>query len=288
MSIRSISVFTMGAIGLLSVPSLGAGGVAGEAQCPVIRSLPAPGDLAAIGDIQYLEVFGVGVAATGTVPRRKMMHAAGVMAQYLDNDEDGTADHPFIIGAMNTPQMPALLCMFSDERDLIQTVREYEDVLDRYHWQDLFAHETHPEGSSIGGGFDATSEEVLHLISTAGYSRVYPDVFGEWPDSEIADAMDIARGGRFMSVPNRYPEEAWYHYDDRTCDYGCQTVEYFYWALTSLLGAQEYPGRPGQIANEWELYSPGLTWTVDTTVSAIMADPEYRMPRVLPDGLYQR
>ena len=31
--------------------------------------------------------------------------------------------------------------------------------------------------------------------------------------------MDIARGGRFLSIPMDYPDTAWYTYDDETCDY---------------------------------------------------------------------
>lgn len=278
---------TILSLGLIWPPAPPAAEVLDAPLSPAIRELPAPGDLSTMGDIQYLEVFGVGVAATSGVPRRKWRHAAGVLAQYLDNDEDGIADNPDVVRAMNAQKRPALMCMFANEADLIRTLREYEDVLDGYHWQDLFAGETHPEGSSIQRGFDATLEEVLHLVSTAGHVRVYPEVFGEEIGTEIADAMDIARGGQFIRVPNRYPEEAWYHYDDRTCDYGCQITEYFYWALTSLLGAQQYPGRPQEISNEWEPYSPGLVRSIDVAVYEIMTRPEYRLPRVLPDGLYQ-
>jgi len=51
--------------------------------------------------------------------------------------------------------------------------------------------------------------------------------------------MDIARGGHFKKIPHKYPEIAWYTYDDRTCKYDCMATEYIYWELPSMLGAQE-------------------------------------------------
>ena len=101
--------------------------------------------------------------------------------------------------------------------------------------------------------FDASLEEVLHLITQHGYAEVYPNIFGENKDSEIAKAMDMARGGYFKNVPNSYPSNAWYTYDDKTCDYSCQITEYTYWALTSILGGQNYPGRLDEIKQEWRL-----------------------------------
>jgi hypothetical protein len=98
--------------------------------------------------------------------------------------------------------------------------------------------------------------------------------------------MDLARGGRFRRVPRRYPEAAWYHYDDRTCDYECMAAEYLYWALTSHLGGQAFPGRAEEIAHEWECPTPELLATRDPGVVRLLTDPTLSLPRVLPDGTY--
>ena len=99
--------------------------------------------------------------------------------------------------------------------------------------------------------------------------------------------MDLARGGRFRSIPREVPEGAWYHYDDRTCDYECMAAEYFYWTLTSWLGGQSYPGRAEEIANEWECPTPELLERRDPSVHRLLTDPAFALPRVLPDGIYR-
>ena len=117
--------------------------------------------------------------------------------------------------------------------------------------QDLGADETIPDWHTNGntGQFDATLEEILHLITHVGYHNAYPAIFGESTGSSIANAMDVARGGQFTNIPETYSENAWYTYDDETCDYACQVTEYTYWALTSILGAQS--NRLGDIGHEW-------------------------------------
>ena len=132
---------------------------------------------------------------------------------------------------------PASMVMFATEWE-VETSGIFESYLaDSRALQDLYATETHPGGSSASAGFDATLEEVLHLISSYGSEEAHPDL-SSTPTSPMTEAMDIARGGHFTSIPASYPSEAWYHYDDATCDYRCMAVEYFYWALTTLLGAQ--------------------------------------------------
>lgn len=62
----------------------------------------------------------------------------------------------------------------------------------------------------------------------------------------------IARGGQFMTIPNEYPINAQYTYDDQNFDSSnSQNVEYLYWALISMLGAQE--NKLEEINNEWKL-----------------------------------
>ena len=133
--------------------------------------------------------------------------------------------------------------------------------------------------------FDASLEEVWHIVGR-GWEITYPEVFGTEPGTALTDAMDKARGGRFLNIPDRYPDEAWYHYDDWTCEYECMAGEYFYWCLTSLLGGQDYPGRAEEIANEWELPTPESFAAGDPATFALLTDPRYRLPTRLPDGVY--
>jgi hypothetical protein len=98
--------------------------------------------------------------------------------------------------------------------------------------------------------------------------------------------MDLARGGYFETIPDAYPDDAWYHYDDTTCDYRCMAVEYYYWVQTSILGAQDYPSRCAEIANEWEACTLSQVQTMDPASYALFTDPQYMLPTVLPDGNY--
>ena len=63
--------------------------------------------------------------------------------------------------------------------------------------------------------------------------------------------------------------------------------EYIFWALTSILGAQDFPGRYERIKNEWTLNTEGEMREGDPDVYALFTDPGYRFPTVLPDGTYK-
>ena len=225
------------------------------------------------------EVFGIKIYATEGVKNEKLLHAASIMAEYLDNDEDGVVDNQKILDKI------------IDRKVWLLVIEEGLDIDDvpnslKYHrFQDLYNEEI----SLINGSprFDATLEEVLHVITQHGYAEAYSDIFGENKDSEVAKAMDIARGGYFKNVPNSYPSSAWYSYDDKTCDYSCQITEYTYWALTSILGAQEYPGRLEEIQHEWKLNTKDKVKNNDPTVYSLLTDPQFKFPTKLPDGKYR-
>ena len=257
-------------------PELAVGPVPGGAWAPLSVFFDKP-----------VSVFGVNVFASAGTPDAKVLHAAHVLAQYLDNDEDGEPDDPAVLVAMVDHPGGSSLVMFADDAELEQSGIFESALPDQFPMQDLWGTETHPEGSSLAGGFDATLEEVWHLVSSRGWASAYPDVFGEHQGTELTAAMDEARGGVFLTVPGAYPEAAWYHYDDVTCDYECMATEYFYWALTSRLGAQAYPGRCAQIADEWEPCTAELLEATDATVWELLTASGYALPTVLPDGGYQ-
>jgi hypothetical protein len=236
---------------------------------------------------KHVSVFGLHLFGTAAVPDEDMLHAAAVLAQYLDNDEDGVPDDLAILDALQSASGgPAAMVMFATESE-IEASGIFESNLGERAVQDLYASETHPQGSSANGGFDATLEEVLHLVTHYGWAKAYPNDFAESPGSTLADAMDVARGGSFMEVPDAYPSEAWYHYDDETCTYDCMVTEYVYWALTSLLGAQSYPGRCESIEHEWELCTPEAVQGQDTAITALLQGSDYVLPTVIPDGTYE-
>jgi len=125
------------------------------------------------------------------------------------------------------------------------------------------------------------------VITQFGYAEAYPEVFGERAAAALAKAVDKARGGHFKRVPRRYPKGAWFTYDDRTCDYASQITEYIYWGLTSILGAQAYPGRFEDIRNEWRLNTAAKVKEGDPELYRLLTDPKYKFPTVLPDGTYR-
>ncbi|WP_281615152.1 hypothetical protein [Flammeovirga sp. SubArs3] len=220
-----------------------------------------------------VDVFGIPIYAYEDVEDEKLLHAANVMAQYLDNDEDGVVDNPILITTLLANN--AALFMWKKESQI------------RLNAQDLGADETVPEWhSNPNMRFDASLEEVWHVITHSGYSKAYPEVFGENENSQLAKAMDIARGGVYQKIPSEYPTTAWYTYDDRTCTYDCQVTEYFYWGMTSILGAQK--DRLESIDNEWRLNTKDKVAQTDALLYQLLTDSTYQFPTILPNGKYRQ
>ena len=186
------------------------------------------------------------------------------------------ADNYLVIDALI--ENNAILVMGQSEDDLENSFENLIDVLDEANIDiDNF------ENSIVGLISDepniAYLEEILHLVTQVGYANAYPEVFSEFKGSRISIAMDVARGGYFETVPQIYPESSWYHYYDKSCDYACMITEYFYWSLTSLLGAQI--NRFDEIAEEWELNTPNKM-TKDKLIMGLLQDKKYQLPNRLP------
>ena len=233
-----------------------------------------------------IKVFGVMVIANREgpeIPDRALQHAAAVTAEYLDNDGDGMVDDPPVNGAL--VEANAAVLLVNDQRDdekLFQT--RFGNANDITHAM-LSVYEIPPhQGKGYGGNFyDSSLEEIFHLITDVGYATVYDDLNPEG-NSKLTAAMDVARGGKFLEVPEQYPDDAWLTYTDAGCAYKCQASEYLHWLLSSALGGQAH--RCDAIAGNWQLCTRELLEKTDTAGFALVTNPDYNLPTVLPDGGY--
>jgi len=221
-----------------------------------------------------VDVFGIPIYAYPEVEDSKLLHVANIMAQYIDNDEDGNIDNPFLVSTLIANNASLFMWKYESQINI--------------NAQDLGNDETRPSWhqNNQNGSFDAALEEVWHVITHSGYANAYPEIFGENDKSLLAQSMDIARGGRFLSVPDEYPDYAWYTYHDETCDYECMITEYIYWGMTSLLGAQK--NRQTEIAEEWDLNTRELVKKKDTPLYSLLTNPKYNFPKVIPNGKYRK
>ena len=267
---------------------------------PRIEIVEIPSEFSAfrrVGCDKYVNVFGVHIFASRTTPEDKLSHAAGILAQYLDNDEDGVPDNTLVLSQLVSRNV--FIIMPGTEAEMERLEMELVEDAGYHFGQGLYGEETKPDflvdgkiNAPDGHYYDGALEEILHPITQPGYANAYPEVFGEERGSTLAKCMDAARGGYFERVPkggpkSGYPEEAWYHYTDETCDYSCMVTEYIYWALTSILGTQDFPGRREALEVEWELNTRERVETGDAAVYELLTDPQYKFPTKAPDGNYR-
>ena len=257
--------------------------IAQNTVCFTIDPNPING-IAFSGFTKYVDVLGCFfIVAESTIPDAKVLHAAAVAAELLDNNEDGIVDDPLIESQLQNEQ--AFIPIFSSEGSNAENL-----LFDNYNGNGasavLYKNEMDPLQTGHWGD-DATVEEVIHTINHVGHTNIYPNAFSMQANSSLmSDAMDVARGGQFMTIPNPYPASAWYHYDDWTCDYECMMIEYMYWAIVSYMGILDDAQTAQGIANEWEPYNATLLQSTDILIYALITDTQYKLPLLSPDGNY--
>lgn len=232
---------------------------------------------------KYVNVFGCGIYAEGTVSDENVLHAAAIWAELLDNDEDGVVDDQDLLTELVTNE--ALMPIFLSDGNAAENTffNNYSgNGVGAILWQS----EMNPATPGYWGS-DATIEEIMHTINSVGHVNIYPAAFSLSPNSSLLTAaMDTARGGQHLSIPTPYPNEAWYHYDDATCDYECMAIEYLYWMTVTNMGILNDSPTCSGIANEWEPCSPALLQSTDVLGYALITDPAYKLPQIAPDGNY--
>ena len=233
---------------------------------------------------KYVNVLDcIDIYAESNISDEKVLHVASVAAELLDNNEDGIIDDPLIESSLI--EFNTVMPVFQSENgNAIDTF--FDNLDDGCTGAVLFRNEIDPNQPGHWGD-DATVEEVLHTINACGHVEAYPSLYALEPNSSyLSDAMDMARGGQFITIPDPYPEEAWYHYDDWTCDYGCMAMEYLYWCIVTNMDILSDSQTCAGIANEWEPCTPELFESTDTLMFNLITDSVNMLPQLAPDGNY--
>ena len=248
-----------------------------------------------------LTVFGISLLATSGVSDAKLLHAANVTAELLDNDENGTVDNLCVVAKLN--DLSTYVTMYNTDDSEFNTDTLTEAGAAKY--SGLGANET-VDNYADNSSHDASIEEIFHLITQYGYSNVYPTVFGEsnTSTSTLAQAMDVARGS---STPQRCAEapctwtynnttcpdngsvesgKAWYFYSDSSADYATQMTEYIYWSVSSKFDMHDSAAGKALADNEWCPNTRAELSAQDPTIYNLIDNSTYAFPTVLPNASY--
>jgi hypothetical protein len=161
------------------------------------------------------------ICGTILVPDDKLIHAAHVAAEWLDNDGDGVIDEPALGAALK--ESKSLVVMSFDGFSSAAALKIFPlATAGGYTLQDLSAQETNNPVRR-----DASQEEIHHIIMNGGWMRVFPKVFSDQAD----DGSDLYAIWKFAD------DNGHYSYGDPTCDDSCKTVEFFYLATAAYLGS---------------------------------------------------
>lgn len=245
---------------------------------------------------KFINVFGVYVVASEEAPLEYVNHTAHILAQLIDNDEDGIPDDSDVLNVLADNNYIIPVWNTSDRDEFWNGARGTycEDNIgmaaSMYYDEDHWA----LGGIVSAGTWDTNLEEVWHVVSV-GWYETYPEYMGtENEDGEIISsnltrALDSARGGHFESVPEQYPEDAWYTYYDDSCNYHCQAHEYFYWLLMADIGALDLSitNKCEESKHEWNVCTKSDLEGTDSLGYDLFNNHGFNFPTMIPDGSYQ-
>ena len=69
------------------------------------------------GFTKGISIFGVNILATNGVSEEKLIHAANVMAELIDNDENGEVDNSCVVKKLN--ELEAFVSMYNEDESEI-------------------------------------------------------------------------------------------------------------------------------------------------------------------------
>jgi|GEM_PF-3306806 len=191
--------------------------------------------------------------------------SANILAEILDNDQDGVADDSKVVGFMQTVAKGGWMPILSSALEEPSTYEDLNEIFGpdtamKETWFKGSISETlNEDGTSSGGARAIIAQEAIHNWQTRGLAFAYPDVFGV-PHTGCSDESNMSsKGCTFQdSILTRSTLEAmttinpqWYgqypsgNVYDASMGYNvgdcatpnCSAIEYYYNLLTAYKGS---------------------------------------------------
>ena len=240
--------------------------------------------------IKYVNIFNcVDIIAVNDVPDTNILHVANVIAEWLDNNQDGIIDNSEVYyklhGLTEKNKATIIIPMKKNDMQLISSIR-----LQYFRRSQSVSNDTIRIGGFLGEKIDSTIEQTLHLITRFGWCEAYPTLLYPNKDSLLGKAANKARGGLFYSVPQNYPDLAWYKSSDTTCNYECQIIEYLYFITITYLGGfdkKNWPALPEKNKKVWSLTTKKELENQDNDAYKILQNIDNYPLQKLPVGKYK-
>jgi len=158
-------------------------------------ALPTENEKAALID-KTMTVFGIKMLALEGITPRDLKLVASVLAQWIDNDEDGIPDNPAVLAEIVKRNSRMILGVTFDQigpwhensqkmlKDEHATTYDLDVTSINHNWYGLPLSKYSEEHYRTDGLLppDAATEETFNLITDIGYENVYPAAL--WRDGK--------------------------------------------------------------------------------------------------------
>ncbi|MFZ4827647.1 MAG: hypothetical protein ACOYLB_09830 [Phototrophicaceae bacterium] len=215
---------------------------------------------------QHIEILGVHVFATASIPSETVFGYAATFANLIDSNQDGVADNEGVWLRLVEGRTALLLVSASDPittlHPILEVVSEATQSGQAYILQPIFVTDVNLSTPPAEAVFAMLRPMML------GYGMEYPQAFGMNDSSSLALALQTAQANG--------------HYLPPMCSSACVSSRYAQWGWLTLMS------EGGVTSNaEWTLTDRATLATVDPSLYALLSDPQYGFAQSYPMASYQ-
>lgn len=216
---------------------------------------------------QHIEILGVHVFATVSIPSKTVLSYAATFASILDSNQDGVADNEGVWLRLMEGRTALLLVSTSDPITTFHPILEVTST-DAQRGQ---SYNLQPIMVADVNNSVPPSNALLAMLRPilVGYSMEYPQVFGTVESSELLVAWQNAQANGHYLTPS-------------LCSDSCSVWRYAQWGWLTLLSAT-----PLEPNIEWLVLDRATLETTDPLLYALLSNPQYGFTQVSPAQTYQ-